>query len=68
MGLTADTLLNPLRNLAITMTSGELDPLVDNNRDYSASLLRQGVNHRLHVWRDDAHRPKWWRKMIHEYA
>lgn len=67
-GLTAEYLLNPLRNLAITMTSGELDPLVDNNRDYSASLHRQGVYHRLHVWRDDAHRPKWWRKMIQEYA
>ncbi len=60
--------LDPLRRLDLTITVGETDICHDNNRDFVGSLQYHQIPHRFHVWSDEAHRPRYWRRMVAEYG
>ena len=65
--LTDTSLLNKIRNLAISMVVGKEDPFYENNLQFSAVLSSKDIPHSLYVWDDEAHRPYHWRKMVRLY-
>lgn len=59
--------LKTLRKLEIIIISGQNDVLLDNNIKLSEALWNKGICHRFEVWEEEAHRPKYWRKMAQMY-
>ena len=59
--------LSKIRKLDITIVSGEKDALLDNNIKLSRALWEKGIWHRFLVWQGEAHRAKYWRKMVQYY-
>ncbi|HWB25968.1 MAG TPA: alpha/beta hydrolase-fold protein [Chitinophagaceae bacterium] len=60
-------MLTKLRNLGITLVIGEEDPFLENNRKLSDALTQKNINHNLVVWMEEAHRARYWRKMVQLY-
>lgn len=65
--LTEGELLDNIRKLEIIIATGEADILAQNNRRLSHSLWEKGIWHRFDVWEGEAHRAKYWRKMVPLY-
>jgi esterase/lipase superfamily enzyme len=59
--------LHLLRSLDITITVGQDDPNIANNRWLSSVLWNKGVWHALRVWDGWSHDWPYWRKMIRLY-
>jgi esterase/lipase superfamily enzyme len=59
--------LHLLRSLDITITVGQDDPNIANNRWFSSVLWSKGVWHALRVWDGWSHDWPYWRKMIRLY-
>lgn len=59
--------LNQLRNIKITMVVGESDPFLENNLKLSNALKDKNVAHDLFIWEEEAHRPRYWKKMVQLY-
>lgn len=60
-------LLDALRRLEIVLVVGGEDPFFENNRQLSEALTSKGINNQLFVWEGEAHRAKYWRKMLDIY-
>ena len=60
-------LLNQLRKVDITMVIGREDSFFPDNKKLSASLGTIKVAHQLHVWDEEAHKPRYWREMVRLY-
>jgi esterase/lipase superfamily enzyme len=60
-------LLNALRRLEITLAVGRDDPFLENNISFSEALTAKGINNQLYIWDGEAHRAKYWRKMLDIY-
>lgn len=60
-------LLQQLRDLDITLVVGREDTFLENNRHLSDSLHQIEVPHQLHIWEEEAHRPRYWREMVKIY-
>lgn len=65
--ITDEVLLNKLRSLKITMVVGAEDPFLENNRQLSNALNSKHINHDFFTWAEEAHRPRYWRKMVQLY-
>ncbi len=65
--LQCEETLNLIRRMEITLVIGDEDPFVENNRQFSDVLRRQGIEHDLHVWQGRAHKGHYWRRMAAEY-
>jgi len=65
--LQCEETLNLIRRMKITLVIGNEDPFVENNRQFSDVLHRQGIEHDLHVWQGRAHKGHYWRRMAAEY-
>jgi esterase/lipase superfamily enzyme len=65
--LADESLLERIRKLTITLVVGREDPFYDNNLHLSAALTAKNIPHRLHVWDEEAHRPRYWRAMVNQY-
>ncbi len=61
------TLLAALRKLEIILAIGETDPFINNNKEFSQLLNNKGIPHKLYIWQDYAHRPRYWRQMVKLY-
>lgn len=59
--------LDLIRQMEITLTIGEADPFLDNNRHLSHLLNSKGVAHQLYVWHERAHSGYYWRRMAPLY-
>jgi esterase/lipase superfamily enzyme/lysophospholipase L1-like esterase len=66
-GLHDPAALEHLRRMQVTLTIGEHDPFIDNNRHLSHVLHEKGVRHDLFVWGGRAHRFADWRQMAPIY-
>lgn len=60
--------LDALRAMEIVLVIGREDPFLENNRYLSEILWRKGVEHRLEVWEERAHRGYYWRRMAPQYV
>jgi esterase/lipase superfamily enzyme len=61
------TLLDQIRSLDITLIIGREDPFLPDNRQLSSSLTHISVPHKLFIWEEEAHRPRYWREMVKLY-
>jgi len=65
--LTDETILEQLRRLSVSIIIGREDPFYENNLHLSAVLTDKKIPHDLYVWDEEAHRPRYWRKMVQLY-
>jgi len=60
-------LLEDLRRMDITLVIGAEDAFLENNHQLHMALKAQKVPHRYYVWDGEAHRARYWRKMVTLY-
>lgn len=59
--------LAQLRGVEIIFACGETDAFLPNNIEFSEALTRKGISHHFEVWEGEAHKPRYWRKMVSMY-
>ncbi len=62
-----DHLLELLRNTQFAIAVGNDDPFRKSTVELSRILKSKGIEHQLAVWEGEAHRPRYWRKMVQLY-
>jgi esterase/lipase superfamily enzyme len=62
-----EAILEDLRRLEITVVVGQEDAFLENNVEFSEALSRQRIPHQFYVWEGEAHRPRYWRRMVDLY-
>jgi esterase/lipase superfamily enzyme len=62
-----EEVLAKLRKMDITIAIGQEDAFLQNNREFSEALWQKGIWHRLTIWDGEAHRSRYWRRMIDLY-
>jgi len=62
-----ETVLSKIRKLSITLVVGELDPFLEDNKHLSKALTCKHVKHNFFIWQEEAHRARYWRKMVQLY-
>ena len=65
--LTDESILNKIRKLQISLVVGRDDPFFYNNQQLSEALTTKNIAHNLYIWDEEAHRPRYWRKMVQLY-
>ncbi len=65
--LTDRQILDELRQLQVTLVIGNEDPFLNNNEHLTDTLWQKKVNPQLIVWNEEAHRARYWRKMVQLY-
>ncbi|WP_025763016.1 esterase family protein [Dyadobacter tibetensis] len=66
-GIRDRKLLAQLRKLDITLVVGQDDAFLPDNQQLSESLQHLNIPHKLYVWEEEAHRPRYWRQMVRIY-
>lgn len=59
--------ISDIQNMEIILAVGETDPFLESNQSLSQTLREKQINHHLYTWDNDAHRPRYWRKMAPLY-
>ena len=59
--------LEKLRQSEIVLAVGEDDPFRDSTVRLSEALYSKQIGHQLAIWTGEAHRPRYWRKMVKLY-
>lgn len=60
-------LIEKLNNLDIILAIGKEDPFLESNHKLSSILIEKGISHQLYEWDEEAHKARYWRKMIEIY-
>jgi esterase/lipase superfamily enzyme len=60
-------IINQLKRMEIIMVIGEDDVFLENNRNFSSMLWDEGIWNALHIWHEEAHKPRYWREMLNQY-
>ena len=59
--------LEKLRRTEVVLAVGEDDPFRDSTVRLSQALHSQQIGHQLAIWTGEAHRPRYWRRMVKLY-
>ncbi len=59
--------LEALRKMEMVFAVGHEDPFLQSTRELSQSLTGKGIGHHFAVWEGEAHRARYWRKMVQLY-
>lgn len=59
-----EALLSQIRQMEISIVTGADDAFRANNEQFSDALWHKGIQHTFRVWDEEAHRPRYWRRMI----
>ena len=59
--------LNEIRKMDIVLAVGQEDVFLGSNQHLSATLDGKNINHIFSIWDGEAHRARYWRKMIDLY-
>ncbi len=59
--------LHRMRNTDIVLAVGEHDPFKASTEDLSRKLWEKSVPHTLAIWEGEAHRARYWRRMVRCY-
>ena len=62
-----NNIIEQLKKMEILFVIGKDDPFYFNNRFIHCSLKRKGIWSELLEWEGEAHRPRYWRKMVQMY-
>ncbi|WP_316831505.1 esterase family protein [Pedobacter aquatilis] len=65
--LNDDDLISEIKKMEIILAVGETDPFLNSNKTLSHLLWEKGVANHFYTWDNDAHRPRYWRKMAPLY-
>ena len=65
--LTDEYLLNCLKSMEIVLAIGLEDAFLDDTRHLSDLLWKMQIVNALHIWDGEAHKPRYWRKMVQLY-
>jgi esterase/lipase superfamily enzyme len=65
--LTDAVLLQHIKRLKIELVVGREDPFYDNNLNLSNAFTAKNIPHHFYVWDEEAHRPRYWRRMVQWY-
>ncbi|WP_158829874.1 esterase family protein [Mucilaginibacter lacusdianchii] len=60
-------ILHDLRKMEIIMVIGVDDVFKYCNEQLSYTLSNKGVPNQLYIWQDEAHKPRYWRRMVQIY-
>ncbi|WP_295651448.1 alpha/beta hydrolase-fold protein [uncultured Mucilaginibacter sp.] len=60
-------LLNKLKQMEIILAIGQEDAFLDDTTHLSEVLWKMNVPNALHIWEGEAHKPRYWRKMVQLY-
>jgi esterase/lipase superfamily enzyme len=60
-------LLEQLNKVDIVLAIGKEDNFLESNYILSDILHEKGINHQLYEWDEEAHKPRYWRKMVAIY-
>lgn len=60
-------LIKQLSKIDIVLAIGKEDHFLESNHTLSAILNEKGILHQLFEWDKEAHKPKYWRKMVQIY-
>ena len=66
-GISDEKLLQQIRKIDITLVIGREDSFLADNERLSVALSQIGVPHKLYIWNEEAHRPRYWREMVKLY-
>jgi esterase/lipase superfamily enzyme len=59
--------LADLRKMDIILAIGQEDAFLENNIHFSEILNHKDIHHHLYVWDEEAHKARYWRKMVQIY-
>jgi esterase/lipase superfamily enzyme len=65
--LTDERILDDLKKMEIIFAIGRDDPFLENNKHLSSALWEKGIWNALHIWEGEAHKAKYWKKMVNAY-
>jgi esterase/lipase superfamily enzyme len=60
-------LIEQLQQLEIILVMGKEDLFLQNNLILSQHLCHKNIEHSLHLWEREAHKPWYWRRMLEMY-
>jgi esterase/lipase superfamily enzyme len=60
-------LITELSKIDIILAIGKEDSFLESNYKLSNILHKKGISHHLFEWCEEAHRPRYWRKMVEIY-
>ncbi|PWJ60247.1 esterase/lipase superfamily enzyme [Dyadobacter jejuensis] len=66
-GITDSQLIRQISQIDITIVIGREDAFLADNQQLSDALNKINVPHKLFVWEEEAHRPRYWREMVKIY-
>lgn len=61
------TLIEQIKNMDIILTIGKEDTFLESNYILSGILNEKGICHHLYEWNEEAHKARYWRKMVDIY-
>lgn len=61
------TLIEQIKNMDIILTIGKEDTFLESNYILSGILNEKGICHHLYEWDEEAHKARYWRKMVEIY-
>ena len=56
-----------LKRMEIILAIGEEDAFLEDNKFLNKSLTEKGINSSLHIWKEEAHNPSYWKQMVALY-
>lgn len=56
-----------IRRMQITLVIGEEDAFLGNNQHFSAVLWNKGIANALYLWHGEAHKARYWNRMVDLY-
>jgi esterase/lipase superfamily enzyme len=65
--LADETILAQLKRLDIILVIGKEDAFLENNYYFSHILSSKGIKHQFYLWDEEAHKARYWRKMVPLY-
>ena len=66
-GISDPGLLYFLRGIEIILVVGQDDPFLGSNCYLSQALQEKGIKNSLYIWEGEAHKPRYWKKMVSLY-
>lgn len=66
-GMEDPHILDQIRKLEIIFTIGREDQFLSNNQAFSNLLWAKSIHHQFIIWEEEAHRARYWRKMVRHY-
>jgi len=65
--LSDNKIINAIKKIDITIAIGENDSFLENNKHFSQILNQKQIYHNFIIWKQEAHKPPFWRDMVYLY-